>query len=92
MQQNHRLTLIQIMATIHETPSIIHEHWETVSPLLVELIDTAPEGLEGMAAMICTHFNNAIKFKDLKVVKFELESGLIKLNRYFQKLNAFKQE
>ncbi|WP_077342355.1 hypothetical protein [Pseudocolwellia agarivorans] len=92
MKQNHRLDLINIMATIHETPSIINDHWDTVAPLLEELVTTAPEGLEGMATMICTHFNNALKFKDLKVVKFELESGLIKLNRYLQKLNAFKQD
>jgi hypothetical protein len=91
MKQKHRLDLINIMATIHETPSIINEQWDTVTPLLEELTTTAPEGLEGVAAMICTHFNNAIKFKDLKVIKFEVESGLIKLNRYFQKLNAFEK-
>ncbi len=92
MEQQHRLDLINIMATIHETPSVINDHWDTVSPLLEELTATAPEGLEGMVAMICLHFNNAIKFKDLKVIKFEVESGLIKLNRYFQKLNAFKKD
>ncbi|WP_426357545.1 hypothetical protein ACPUVO_13930 [Pseudocolwellia sp. HL-MZ19] len=91
MEQKNRLELINIMATIHESPSVIHDYWDTVTPLLEELSTTAPEGLEGMAAMICTHFNNAIKFKDLKVIKFELESGLIKLNRYFQKLNSFKK-
>ncbi len=91
MEQQHRLDLINIMATIHETPSIINEQWASASPLLEELSTTAPEGLEGIVAMICTHFNNANKFNDVKVIKFELESGLIKLNRYFQKLNAFKQ-
>lgn len=91
MEQQHRLDLINIMATIHETPSIINDHWESVSPLLEELTTTAPAGLEGVVAMICTHFNNALKFNDLKVIKFELESGLIKLNRYLQKLNMTKK-
>lgn len=87
MEQKERTELFNIMCTIYETPSVIDEYWETVSPLLVELTATSPEGFKGLTTMICTHFNNAIKFKDEKVKKFELESGLIKLKLYFQKLN-----
>lgn len=89
MEQKHRLNLLEIMATIYETPSVIDEHWEAVTPLLAELIATSPQGFEGVAIMINTHFTNAVKFKDVKVQKFELESGLIKLRAYFQKLNVF---
>jgi len=45
--------------------------------LLDELSETAPEGLEGMASMICTHLNNAVKFNDEKVNKFELATLLL---------------
>ena len=91
MEQQHRADLLKMMGTFYETPNDISEHWGTVSPLLTELVETSPEGLEGMAAMICKHFTNAEKFKDSKVKKFELESGLIKLTSYFQKLNAFQK-
>jgi len=92
MEQAHRIDLLDIMSRIYQKPQSLDEHWDTVSPLLAELSDTAPEGLEGMASMICTHLNNAVKFNDEKVKKFELESGLIKLQSYLQKLNTFKQE
>lgn len=75
------------MQTIYDTPSEIEKHWQVATPLLAELTASSPQGLEGMATMICTHFNNALKFKDVKVQKFELESGLIKLKTYFQRLN-----
>lgn len=88
MKQQNRLALIELMGIIHESPSTLNEQWGNATPLLEELTATVPEGLEGMVTMICAHFNNALKFNDLKVVKFELESGLIKLNRYFQKLNV----
>jgi hypothetical protein len=89
MEQKHRADLLKIIGRIYETPSIIDEHWHTVPPLLAELTATAPQGYEGMATMISRHFNNANKFNDLKVKKFELESGLLMLKRYLQKLQTF---
>lgn len=91
MEQQHRTDLLKVMGILYETPSAIDEHWVTVSPLLVELTETSPHGLEGMAMMICKHFTNAAKFKDIKVQKFELESGLIKLSAYFHKLSSFER-
>ena len=85
MEQKNRLDLLYIMYKVYETPSVINEQWDVVSPLLAELTSTCPEGFEGMVTMINTHFTNATKFKDVKVQKFELESGLIKLKAYFQK-------
>jgi len=85
MEQKQRLAFLDIVYAIYDEPSLITEQWEVVSPLLAELTATCPEGFEGMVTMINTHFTNAVKFKDVKVQKFELESGLIKLKAYFQK-------
>ncbi len=81
MEQEHRADLLKVMGRIYETPSIMDEYWHTVPPLLAELTATAPQGLEGLATMITLHFNNAAKFNDLKVKKFELESGLLTRKR-----------
>ncbi|XQW83460.1 hypothetical protein ACOYR1_09860 [Thalassotalea piscium] len=88
MEQQNRLALVNIINTLYETPSIIEEQWHSVTPLLTELMATSPEGFEGMAKMINKHFTNATKFSDVNIQKFELESGLLKLNTYFQKLNG----
>ena len=85
MEQKKRLALLDIVYAIYDEPSLITDQWEVVSPLLAELTSTCPEGFEGMVTMINTHFTNAVKFKNVKVQKFELESGLIKLKAYFQK-------
>ena len=85
MEQEKRLKFIEIIYTLYDKPALINEQWEVVSPLLAELTSTCPEGFEGLVTMINTHFTNAVKFKDVKVQKFELESGLIKLKAYFQK-------
>ncbi|WP_028865909.1 hypothetical protein [Psychromonas aquimarina] len=92
MEQKKCLELLNIMSTIYETPDVMDEYWEQVTPLLKALTAAAPQGLEGTAMMISTHFTNAAKFKDVKVQKFELESGLIKLKTYFQKLNSSVME
>lgn len=91
MEQQSRLDLLKVMGTIFEDLSTLDVHWAVVPPLLAELTATSPQGLEGMASMISTHFINAEKFNDEKIKKFELESGLIKLKTYFQKLNAFEK-
>ncbi|GAA6171755.1 hypothetical protein NBRC116592_14250 [Colwellia sp. KU-HH00111] len=88
MEAQHRRELLDLMEFIYKTPSAIEEHWPKVSDLLIELADTSPQGFEGMATMICKHFNNAAKFKNVSVQKFELESGLIKLSSYFQKVKT----
>jgi len=90
MEQEKRLKFIEIIYTLYDKPALINEQWEIVSPLLAELTATSPEGFEGMVSMINTHFTNAVKFKDEKVQKFEIESGLIKLNTYFKKRNQLE--
>ena len=85
MEQKQRLAFLDIVYAIYDEPSLITEQWEVVSPLLAELTSTCPEGFEGMVTMINTHFTNAVKFKDEKVQKFEIESGLLKLKAYFKK-------
>ena len=85
MDQKKRLEFIELIHTIYDEPALITEKWDVVSPLLAELTATSPEGFEGMVTMINTHFTNAVKFKDEKVQKFELESGFIKLKAYFKK-------
>lgn len=91
MEQKSRVDLLEIMYKLYEKPSEIVEHWENVTPLLAELTATAPLGFEGMAMMISNHLTNATQFKDSKVQKFELESGLKKLHLYFRKLNSFEK-
>ncbi|WP_159819908.1 hypothetical protein [Colwellia sp. 20A7] len=91
MDQKQRLELINIMHELYQTPTTIEEQWHRVTPLLTEFNATIGQGLEGMASMINKHFTNAEKFKDSKVQKFELESGLIKLNMYFKKLDTFEK-
>ncbi|MGV2871624.1 hypothetical protein [Colwellia sp. E150_009] len=91
MEQKQRIALSNIMSELYQKPEMIEEQWHIVSPMLTELIDTTPQGFEGVTSMINKHFTNAAKFSDVKIQKFELESGLIKLNVYFQKLNAFKR-
>ena len=90
MTQEKNLKLLEIMRLIHKEPTEIEAQWGIALPLLNELVDAAPDGFKGMVSMINTHFNNAIKFKNLKVQQFELESGLIKLNGYLQKVNALQ--
>ena len=85
MEQKTRLEFLEIIYTIYDKPVLINEQWDIVSPLLAELTSTCPEGFEGMVTMINTHFTNAVKFKDVKVQKFEIESGLLKLKAYFKK-------
>ena len=88
MTQEKNLKLLEIMHLMHNDPTEIEAQWEIVLPLLNELVDTSPDGFEGTVNMINTHFNNAIKFNNVKVQQFELESGLIKLKTYLQKLNT----
>lgn len=91
MEQKQRIALSNIMSELYQKPEMIEEQWHIVTPMLTELIDTTPQGFEGVTSMINKHFTHAAKFSDVKIQKFELESGLIKLNVYFQKLNAFKR-
>ena len=88
MAQDKNLKLLEIMHLMHNDPTEIETQWEIALPLLNELVDTAPDGFEGMVNMINTHFNNALKFNSVKVQQFELESGLIKLKAYLQKLST----
>jgi len=90
MTQEKNLKLLEIMHSIYNEPAEIETQWKIALPLLNELVDTAPDGFEGMVNMISKHFNNAIKFKSVKVQQFELESGLIKLKAYLQKLRALE--
>ncbi|CAM4253698.1 hypothetical protein [Pseudoalteromonas ostreae] len=88
MEQQHQQTLTNLVYDIYEDPTKIDEHQELIQPLLSDLIATAPVGFEGMATMINTHISNGFKFKNPKIQKFELESGLLKLKTYFQKINC----
>tara|TARA_R110002050_G_scaffold207481_1_gene343588 strand:+ start:924 stop:1199 length:276 start_codon:yes stop_codon:yes gene_type:complete len=90
MDQKQRIAFSNIMSELYQKPEMIKEQWHIVSPMLTELIDTTPQGFEGVTSMINKHFTNAARFSDVKMKKFELESGLIKLNMYFQKLNRSK--
>lgn len=90
MEQQQRLAFSNIMAELYQKPETIKDQWHIVSPLLTELLETTPVGFEGITTMINRHFTNATKYNDVKIQKFELESGLIKLNMYFHKLNASK--
>jgi len=88
MAQDKNLELLEVMHSIQEDPTEIETQWDIALPLLNELVDNAPDGFEGMVNMINTHFNNALKFNNVKVQQFELESGLIKLKVYLQKLST----
>jgi len=87
MEQQNQQTLTNLVYDIYENPTLIEEHQVLIKPLLSDLVATAPAGFEGMAAMINTHISNGFKFKNPKIQKFELESGLLKLKTYFQKIN-----
>lgn len=87
MEQKKQNTLTNLVYDIYETPTLIEEHRPLIQPLLIDLLATAPDGFEGMATMINTHISNGFKFKNPKIQKFELESGLLKLKTYFQKIN-----
>ncbi|BED90897.1 hypothetical protein PspMM1_33650 [Pseudoalteromonas sp. MM1] len=87
MEQQNQQTLTNLVYDIYENPTLIEEHQVLINPLLSDLVATAPAGLEGMATMINTHISNGFKFKNPKIQKFELESGLLKLKTYFQKIN-----
>ncbi|MBH0079371.1 hypothetical protein [Pseudoalteromonas sp. NZS11] len=87
MEQQSQQTLTNLVYDIYEDPTLIEEHQVLINPLLSDLVATAPAGFEGMAAMINTHISNGFKFKNPKIQKFELESGLLKLKTYFQKIN-----
>ncbi|AQQ01372.1 hypothetical protein B0W48_17315 [Pseudoalteromonas aliena] len=87
MEQQNQQTLTNLIYDIYENPTFIEDHQPLIQPLLNDLITTAPEGFEGMATMINTHISNGFKFKNPKIQKFELESGLLKLKTYFQKVN-----
>lgn len=91
MDQKQRIAISSIMTELYQKPEMIKEQWHIVSPLLTELLDTTPQGFEGVTSMINQHFSNAARFSDVKIQKFELESGLIKLNMYFHKLNTSKR-
>jgi hypothetical protein len=88
MEEVNFSALIDLVHDVYEDPSLIEEKQELLAPMLDRLIASAPEGFEGMAAMINTHISNALKFKSPNVQKFELESGLIKLNTYCRKLGV----
>ena len=87
MEQQHQQTLTNLVHDIYEDPTKIEEHQELIQPLLSDLVATAPAGFEGMATMINTHISNGFKFKNPKIQKFEIESGLLKLKTYLQKIN-----
>ncbi|MEZ7276545.1 hypothetical protein LY624_20875 [Pseudoalteromonas sp. N1230-9] len=87
MEQQHQQTLTQLVNDVYNKPDLIEEHQPLIEPLLTDLVSNAPSGFEGMAAMINTHISNGFKFKNPKIQQFELESGLLKLKTYFQKIN-----
>jgi len=87
MEQQSQQSLTNLVYDIYEDPTLIEEHQVLINPLLSDLVATAPAGFEGMAMMINTHISNGFKFKNPKIQKFELESGLLKLKTYFQKIN-----
>ena len=87
MEQQHQQTLTNLVYDIYEEPTKIEEHQELIQLLLSDLVATAPAGFEGIATMINTHISNGFKFKNPKIQKFELESGLLKLKTYLQKIN-----
>lgn len=87
MEQQHQQTLTQLVNEVYNKPDLIEEHQPLIEPLLTDLVASAPSGFEGMAAMINTHISNGFKFKNPKIQQFELESGLLKLKTYFQKIN-----
>ena len=87
MEQQSQQTLTNLVYDIYEDPTLIEEYKMFIKPLLSDLVATAPAGFEGMATMINTHIYNGFKFKNPKIQKFELESGLLKLKTYFQKIN-----
>ena len=87
MEQQNQQTLTNLVYDIYENPTLIEEHQVLIMPLLGDLVASAPAGFEGMATMINTHISNGFKFKNPKIQKFELESGLLKLKTYFQKIN-----
>ncbi|MBE0359263.1 hypothetical protein [Pseudoalteromonas aliena] len=87
MEQQNQQTLTNLVYDIYEDPSLIEDHQVLIQPLLSDLVAKAPEGFEGMATMINTHISNGFKFKNPKIQKFELESGLLKLKTYLQKVN-----
>ena len=86
MEQQSQQTLTNLVYDIYEDPALIEEHQVLINPLC-DLVASAPAGFEGMATMINTHISNGFKFKNPKIQKFELESGLLKLKTYFQKIN-----
>ena len=87
MEQQHQQTLTQLVNDVYNKPDLIEEHQPLIEPLLTDLVASAPLGFEGMAAMINTHISNGFKFKNPKIQQFELESGVLKLKTYFQKIN-----
>ena len=90
MEHQNRKALLKSLEQVFEKPELIEEHWEVISTHLKELIETAPEGLEGVAQIINNHLSKVPHFQSSKIQKFELESGMLKLKTYFQRLNAFE--
>ena len=87
MEQQHQQTLTQLVNDVYNKPDLIEEHQVLIQPLLKDLVASAPAGFEGMATMIHSHFVNGLKSTNPNIQKFELESGLLKLKTYFQKIN-----
>ena len=87
MEQQHQQTLTQLVNDVYNKPDLIEEHQPLIEPLLKDLVAFAPAGFEGMATMIHSHFANGLKSTNPNIQKFELESGLLKLKTYFQKIN-----
>ncbi len=80
MEQQHQQTLTQLVNDVYNKPDLIED-------LLKDLLASAPAGFEGMATMIHSHFVNGLKSTNPNIQKFELESGLLKLKPYFQRIN-----
>ena len=85
MEEIKQKSLIDLVNEIYQDLTLIEEHQKLIEPMLTELVADAPEGFEGMATMINTHISNSFKFKSPNVQKFEIESGLMKLNTYVKK-------
>ena len=85
MEEIKQKSLIDLVNEIYQDLTLIEEHQKLIEPMLTELVADAPEGFKSMATMINTHISNSFEFKSPKVQKFEIESGLIKLNTYVKK-------
>ncbi|MBJ7554733.1 hypothetical protein [Marinomonas spartinae] len=88
MEEVNFSVFVKLLRDVYEDPSLIEEKQESLVSMMDGMMASVPEGFEGMAAMIKTHISNAFKFKSPNVQKFELESGLIKLNTYCRKLGV----